>query len=297
VSNESDRVRRVIPPEAVNEMELIGNRLFSVAVSIDADSEFKAYILAAGCAHARGNRSIDNVLRRHGDEWIKKFDEDRNSLASRISKLRREIFLQAEERSIAISDLTLNPTASAGIVAAANSQIRMVSTFRAALQLIWMGYAFEAEAVIRLGYEQVAWSYGVRTLETDDEVQKTSGTRWTTKLKEVFPGAGQIYGRLSDVAHVSPATHSRFMSVSDEETTVQLKSPDTVRESLRLLLILLDAVLVVSELCFKDYGLDCENINSSTGEIFESRKVSRLMLEYADVLPGGSLSSFNDWWR
>jgi hypothetical protein len=206
-----DGTRTVTLDSAPDEMERIGSHLFTAAVPFDADPEFKAYIMAAGTTHAMGNRSIDNILRRHCDKWIKHFEEQEISDAKGLVGLRRAVVRQATARCVEISNLDLGEDARSGTTSAANVLIRLDSSFRAASHLLQLGFAFESEAVIRVGFEQVAWSNVVRHLQSSKEVTKVSGTGNITKLKEIFPGAGFIYGRLSDMAHLSPRTHSLFM--------------------------------------------------------------------------------------
>jgi hypothetical protein len=67
--------RKLNPDDHRDEMELIGNNLFTVGVSTEADPEFKAYIMAAGSTYAAGNRSVDNTLRKHQEMWIERFEK------------------------------------------------------------------------------------------------------------------------------------------------------------------------------------------------------------------------------
>ena len=155
-------------------MEIISNQYFSVGVHIDSDPEFRAYILAAGTAHARGNQSIDNILRRHKTEWVRRFETEEAEKTGGLSELYQKLSYTVSQRCRAISALDLSTISTYGIIAAANAQIRLDSTFHGALLLIQSGHPFESEAVIRLGLEQVAWTYGTRSLKTAEEVERTS---------------------------------------------------------------------------------------------------------------------------
>jgi hypothetical protein len=281
----------------LDEMEVIGNTLFQVGVHVDSDPEFKAYILAAGAAHSVGNRSVDNVLRRHLDEWVRRFERESAEAKIGTEGLYRRISAEASRRCEAISKLDLRDCLVAGTLAAANAQIRLRSTFRAALVTIRVGYAFEAEAIIRLGLEQVAWSYGVRNLGTFEQVESTRGTGWITPLKEVLPGVGLMYNRLTNLAHMAPATHERFLERSAENIFVKLKNPAAALESTHLLLILLDAFLIVSEICFQAAGLVCENIDQSSRTPLEKRTARGLASEFAAILPPTRGASIESWWK
>jgi hypothetical protein len=79
VSTQWDGTRKILLDADLDEMELIGTRTFSVAVAVEADPEFKTYIMAASSTHATGNRSIDNILRRNYDKWIQYFQNERRT--------------------------------------------------------------------------------------------------------------------------------------------------------------------------------------------------------------------------
>jgi hypothetical protein len=289
-------MHKVVPGSDLDEMELIGNRTFTVAVPIGADSEFKAYIMAAGSTHSIGSRSIDNILRRNGDRWVRFFEEQEVANAKGIAGLRWTIVQMAICRCVEISELNIGEYSGAGKLAAAKVLIRLESTFRAASQLIQLGYAFESEAVIRLGLEQVAWASTVRDMTDEATVEATSGTGNMTKFKAVFPGAGPIYSRLSDLAHVAPRTHRRFVSEIDGETSVQIKAPFAAKESIGLLLILLDAFLVIGELSFVHAGMTCHNVDAGSGKLKAGRPVHKLIERFDQVLPRGTGGLFASWW-
>jgi hypothetical protein len=173
----------------------------------------------------------------------------------------------------------------------------MDSAFRAASRLIRSGFAFESEAVIRLGYEQVAWSNVVRHVAEPEEVARLNGTRQITKLKSLFPGAGPIYNRLSDLAHVAPSTRERFMTEQDNGLMIQIQAPLAATESMRLLVVLMDAFLVVGEECFEHVGLPCTNLDPLTRRLREDRPARMLIAEFEGVFPPGTKSFFDAWWR
>jgi len=294
---EKDKLRDISSCAAHDlfEMQLIGNRLFRVAVRVDADPEFKTYILAAGSAHSLGMRSIDNVLRKHGDKWLQKFQEGRSDPEEQAAQFRNAVLNKVLMRCKEISELDLSGVTTEGTIATANIQIRLESTFRAALQLIWLGFAFESEAVIRLGLEQIAWSYAIRNLWTKEDVDSTSATGWMTKLKEVFPGAGRIYNRLSNLAHVAPSTHTRFLGRAEAETFVKIRSPAAARESMLLLSIVVDAFLVVSEMCFSRHGLRCDNFDENQRGLVQNRFVQQCIEKFSSCLPRDAQEIFAEW--
>jgi hypothetical protein len=285
------------PENDLDDMEVIGNRLFRAAVPVESDAEFKAYIFAAGATHSCGIRSVDNLLRRHGDLWTRRFEQKQSSGKKNIALLRREVMRQVMARCEAISKLNLRKAATEGTITGANAQIRLESTFRAASQLLALGFAFESEAVTRLGFEQIAWIYAIRNMLTPDEIESTSATGSVTDLKHVFPGAGRIYNRLSNLAHVSPKTHPRYLGASEGNTIIRIRMPSAVRESMLLLVILLDAFLAVGEICLSSAGLRCENIDRETGHVRTKRIARTLVTDFSEVLRHDSGESFASWWK
>jgi hypothetical protein len=193
-----------------------------------------------------------------------------------------------------ISEMRL--PSSPGAVAAANVLIRLASTFRGALQLIHLGFAFEAEAVIRLGYEQVAWAYAVAPLTELERIEGTVATKAISQLKAILPAAGRIYGRLSDLAHMALDTHHRFVSVDqDDNVRVQIEARAATKESLWPLVLLLDALNVASEARFCQFGLTRTSLNESLDRILIERPATSLMREFNTALPVGAESTLATW--
>jgi hypothetical protein len=87
------------------------------------------------------------------------------------------------------------------------------------------------------------------------------------------------------------------MLEADGEMMIRIKAPLAARESLRLLLVLLDAFLVVGELSFRHAGLTCQSIDPNTGELRGKRPVHWLIAEFESVLPPGTRGFFESWWK
>lgn len=291
---EWDGWRKIIWAKHLDEMEVIGTGMFSVGVPVEADPEFKAYVFAAGVTHSMGNRSIDGQLRRHREEWIRRFRPDRVHPGSQellIKKVREQALSRVDE--LCTIDLRTEP---AGAVAAANVLIRLASTFRGALQLIRVGFAFEAEAVVRLGFEQVAWAFVVAPLSDPDEIARTSATKAVSQLRELVPAAGRIYGRLSNLAHVAPSTHHRFVSIAEDESVrIRVEAHDAAKESLFLLILLLDALYVASEFRFHVHGIRCTSLDAARAHVSPERPAIALIREFAQVLPPDTEATLSAW--
>lgn len=289
-----DGTRKIIWAKHLDEMEVIGTGMFSLGVPVEADAEFKAYVFAAGVTHSMGNVSIDSQLRRHREEWIRRFLPDRVQPGSPelLMKMVRERAM-ARVNELCAMRLDHPP---AGLAAAANVLIRLASTFRGALQLIRVGFAFEAEAVIRLGFEQAAWAYVVAPLDDVTEIERTSPTKAVTPLRELLPAAGRIYGRLSNLAHVEPSTHHRFAGVADDDRVrIHVEVREATKESLFFLIMLLDALLAVSESRFHGYGIQCSSLAANRTTVAIERPAIALLREFAGALHPGAEATLASW--
>jgi hypothetical protein len=242
-----DGVRRIIWAKHFDEMEIIGNDHFSIGVPIEADPEFKAMLFAAAITHIDGNKSVDYVYRRHGKKYLETFDDDRCCPPGSLKDLILHVGKTAEGLAKRLSSGNFVPQQASGSTNAANVLIRMQSTFHAISQLILGGLALEAEAVIRQGIEQCAWSLAVMDLDDIKKIDKTSPTKSVSRLKQSFPGAGHIYGLLSDSAHASPSSQSRFVEYEGDRVSISIRSSEHCRQALLYLVMLLDTYANIAE--------------------------------------------------
>lgn len=274
-----DGVRRVIWQTPLDEMEIIGNRFFSVAVPTRADAEFKAYVYAAGVTHSMGNVCIDPILRRNRSEWIRRFARgaDDGSTARLLDGVRDAALKSIDH--ICSLDLT---AAQCGAASAANVLIRLATTFRGASQLVRLGFAFEAQAVIRLGLEQVCWAHAVVNHDSADDIDSTSVTKSISSARSLLPGVGRAYGRLSELAHVDPRVHGEFIREEGDHVKVILTSDAFVEEALLYYLLLLDAFLIVCESAFRHFGMPIANIDPASGLGRAPRTLDELFAQHRE---------------
>ena len=281
-----DGIRQIICVKNFDEMEIIGTMHFSVAVPIEADPEFKAMVLAAGVTHSGGNKSIDYTFRRYGDKFLKRFDPDRTCPHGCI----KELLLILRKRGVNIakilSSIEIAETNKHGMVSAANALIRLQATFHASVQLSLNGLGIEAEAVIRQGLEQIAWGLRVLELDEPEQVLNTKPNSSIFALKSEFPGAGFVYGMLSDAAHLAPRTHDRFISFSEGGVEVTIRDPNDCATSVMSLLLLLDAYsFVAQQVC----------ITAGSEARLATVECEKLIDIYEQVLPGNSREWFHRW--
>lgn len=279
-------VRKIIWAKNFDEMEIIGTLHFSVAVPIEADPEFKAMVLAAGVAHSGGNKSIDYTLRRYRDEFLDRFDPDKTCPAGSVKELLLKIQKSAVSIADSLSRLVIPQPSPFGLIAGANAAIHLQATFHAAIQLSLNGLGIEAEAVIRQGLEQLAWSLRVLEVEEPGEVQEIAPSACISSLKSIFPGAGHVYGVLSDSAHLTPKTHQRFLTFKGDEVTVSIRNPDECAHSALYLALLLDAYSYASHQIM---------VAVRSFPVAAVDHCSDFIVTYQDVLPVDAGRLFRRW--
>jgi len=267
-------------------MEIIGTMHFSVAVPIEADPEFKAMVLAAGVTHSNGNKSIDYTYRRYRDQFLERFSPDKTCPTGCI----KELLLKVRERAVGIAkqltELDIPEGSAFGLLSGANALIRLQATFHASVQLSLNGLGIEAEAVIRQGLEQLAWSLRVLKIDEFEESQKIAPNACISDLKSAFPGAGFIYGALSDAVHLAPRTHGRFLSFEGEEVAISIRNPDDCANSALFLVMLLDAYLYVSHQVAIAVETGPEAVQDYCAELVDN---------YQQVLPSHAGEWFRRW--
>jgi hypothetical protein len=281
-----DGTRKIIWDKNFDEMEIIGTIHFSVAVPIDADPEFKSMILAAGVTHSFGNKSIDHIYRQYRNDFIERFDPEKTCPPGCIKELLLKIRQRALDTAETLSTVKFPKGSAFGLLAAANTLIRLQATFHASIQLALNGLGIEAEAVIRQGFEQVAWALRVHQMPEPDEVQSTKPNSSISSLKLIFPGAGYIYGLLSDAAHLAPKTHGRFLELSGEHAKIMIRDPNDSALSAFYLVLLLDAYLQVSSRLLVNSGSKLEDATVFCSQVFSN---------YCGVLSETPPELFQQW--
>ena len=141
-----DGIRKVIWKKNFDEMEIIGNKQFRVAVPIEADPEFKAMVFAAGITHSLGNSSIDYTLKRHGEKYLKSFDPD-NTCPPGCAK---ELFLFIRNNAVdiadALSSVELASDSVEGMVVAVNLLIRLQATFSRGSSVVFERFEYRVRS-------------------------------------------------------------------------------------------------------------------------------------------------------
>jgi len=174
------------------------------------------------------------------------------------------------------------PTPSAGALFAEAALARLTATYFAAGLLFRTGHLFEAHAVLRQFFEQVAWAFAVRSATSAEAVDRVSPTKAIGELKALLPYVGPAYGYLSKRTHLSLESHALFVDFSGERTQVILRHGRKALAEGWLLLFAADCWAVVFERTQLDFMSTLENWVESEGGV--SLAADRPFLKQARTL-------------
>ena len=232
----------------LEDMVLIGDQNISVAVPFYSPLGLKKNIIAAVKAFQGRYKSMDYVLKHYGDHWtVQEPIAREKQLYDALSLVKDEVFELGEH-------LCSKHTSSShlGLFAAEAALIRLQTSFRTAILLIRQGHVFEALAICRLIFEQIAWAYAVHTVD-GEIVFKTVPTKTINQLKTIFPNAGRSYGILSEGAHITPELTSTYLDFSAEYVSIRLNDPHSRERMIHTLLVIADMYRVVVEYISRDH--------------------------------------------
>lgn len=226
----------------VEELELIGDHMFTLGVPQGSPEEFRWNVFAAAKAYNLGNR-IDYTLKRYGDRWDFSEYENAGALLTRDVSyaVRREV--QRSVRAIKTLSATVEPLES-GLFAATVALIRLEGSFRAAVLLNRHGFFLEAAGILRLILEQLAWAHSIHRID-GDSFFKVQPDRCISNLKSIAPYAGRLYGALSDWTHIAPEQTVGYLEITGSRIEVNQTSEDKAKINVLYLMALVDLMAVV----------------------------------------------------
>lgn len=165
---------------------------------------------------------------------------------SNLLRLRNQILADIANRSRAIVtflDKSLQDQKKPGLIIGILALGRLIQSFSSASTMLRRRCTFEATAIMRLIFEQVAWVYVIQDL-TPEKIRKTSPTKCISKLSNSLPYAGKLYGILSQVTHLDPRVLREYIRIepNDSDTSYIFAGPaqwvDSVQYSLMLFFLL-----------------------------------------------------------
>ncbi len=229
----------------LDDYDILTTQMLSVAVPYQSTENFRKLIWAAMVTYAFGNKSVDHVIRRYEYLWDqrkdKSFEQDPNILILRETNETIKLVSDRLEKHITSDQL--------GEICTKAALCRLEATFKAAYGLIRKKYIFETDALTRLILEQIAWAYVAHSAK-DDEIPTLSPTRCITSLKAIFPESGQLYGLLSEWAHIDPSIVENYLRFHKGDAPVVRRSRhDSLQSGFHLITLAL-VYIEVAQLLF-----------------------------------------------
>jgi hypothetical protein len=172
---------------------------------------------------------------------------------------------------------------------------RLKYSYEVAMFLIYMGYYFEANTIIRLILEQLIYCVNLADI-TDEEfkdLKPSSPLLSPTKLKKldnliIDLNIGSLYGDLSNKAHMNITEASKYIKWNNDIKQVMIveRSQQLTLISANLLLVICYIHESVLEYCFRDYLTTFKFIQKE-GEKFISvpnKEYHGMIDRYQDIL-------------
>lgn len=241
-------VRIMTRSRDLDDYDILSIASISAAVPHKTNESFRHFIWAAMSTYAFGNKSIDHVMKRYDYVW-QRYRKGIFEHNPRILLLRRlmEIIQQASSR-LESNDIKDD----LGLICAKSALIRLEASFKSAYGLIRKEYIFESDAVIRIIIEQIAWAYSAPNADPT-KLSRLRPNKCITKLKEIFPDAGKLYGMLSSWAHIDPSIISDYERFHKTDTPVVRRSEHNSLQSGTYLVCLAIVYINVTQHIFKIY--------------------------------------------
>jgi hypothetical protein len=236
------------PANDIEDLVLLGDHVFSVAVPLNAPLRFKQYVVAAMKTYLAGEASIDRMYKKYKDVWnFRERTEDENTFFDTLSLIKRDV-------NSVVAQLTgpKQRPDHLGLFAAEAALIRLQTSFRTAILLIKQGFLFESAAILRLILEQIAWVHGVHKIN-DNTLFKVQANKTITTLKSFFPSGGDLYGILSELSHIKPNMTIYYIHFSDKNISINMNNLEATDAMIYALLILADLYRIIAEHVSNEY--------------------------------------------
>lgn len=210
-----------------------------------AGSQLHVNVAAAIAATAGRLKSLDGARRSY-------IDEDRlrsQSFREQAIDLLRQAYVASlaaiREARANLSPPERGPTL--GEFYASIALERLETTMKSVHLLYMLGHRVDAEMVARAVLEQVAWAFVVSGSATEAEVGRVRASASVSKLKQFYPGAGQIYGQLSRSVHLDVQGHGCLATTQPDGRVALHVREDALQAGTTMLLRLTDVWLAVWE--------------------------------------------------
>lgn len=202
----------------------------------DAGSDFHAHVVAAMAAADGRLTSVDHARRTYVD-----LDELRGSAQQDLaSDVLREAY-GLVVHSITFARRSLQPSPddppALGEFAASVALERLVASFKSAHLLYQLGHRTDADAVVRVILEQVAWAFMAVGEDEQERLARLQPTKAIKGLERLYPTARSLYRQLSSIAHLGLRQHQKRFERADGKNLITQREPTVVHGTVAILLL------------------------------------------------------------
>lgn len=186
--------------------------------------ELKQRIVAAQVSYMM-QIGMDYAKKRYLDDTIhpSAADFNWNTVDSIITRKLHSAVDDAINR-IRASNQKLESPSPIGVVLADTATGRIAYSITVASRLANTGALFEYATIARMIIEQIAWTYVSFNLDDAEKIKKLKANSLISSLKEVYPGAGRLYGWLSEHSHWSYSQHWKAINTETNNVSAIHKS-------------------------------------------------------------------------
>jgi hypothetical protein len=251
-----------------------GNPAYTIGIPNSLPDEAKFRIHASLNTVSLGRSSIDyqvKELKRLGVKYRRDKELDRFYDSIQTFKY------FAEQTSKKISDLEPE-TVPANKLLAETCLVRLHATTKAAAFLMLNGYYFETYSILRIILEQIAYAYVIYE-QSIEFAQKCQPQKCISILSRHFSPAGELYGHLSERAHIRFQQTQHFF-VRDEQNgrfadhQIVMQTTRNRYENLAIGFKILDLYDIVSESLLRKYFKKFESWKrTKTGLVIKKNRI------------------------
>lgn len=253
--------------ELLENFKAVGTRLHTVIVPGATDQKrLEENVFAAVLACTLRLSSIDYTKQRYCTSRDEKQQENSHSLYVQ-SYFSAKSYMQIMVKKLVTDG---RPSPQLGGIGSDLVLERLPTSFFSAHLLYQLGSRYEGHAVSRLILEQIAWAYAACHMTDLDEIEAIETTKSISKLKQLAPWAGNLYGFLSQKTHIDYQNHKEFLTVEDGRDMVLLSHAEPL-EYASVILQLADLFGIVWELSQAPYIDKFEAVEKNNNK-FSPRK-------------------------
>ncbi|WP_151735194.1 hypothetical protein [Paenibacillus tengchongensis] len=256
-----------------DDLELIGDHMFTIGVPSNSNETFRKYVFAAAKAYNLGIK-MDYTYKKYSSNWnLVNQDEDVILITSALNMI-KETFIDNLDYIMSIK----NKPDDFNLFMCSASLVRLQNTFKSASILIKSYMHFEAVSMLRIILEQLAWIFTVHnSIQICTDIKPTACIK---NLKKIYPLIGNLYGELSTGVHMSSDSFTKFVRLDDDDFSIHLTDIEEAKYDAFILIYLLDVFSVVGEFVYANLITEHRFIQK-VGDLFELKedRMTKLLLD------------------